>query len=301
MIILNKRLFIIGNGFDLAHNLPTKFNPNFREIAERKESDPLFWELYQSESADIWSDFENLLAKPDFNFLEEIFDAYSPDYMSDSESDRDAIIVEAKISGNLENSLAEFAQNAEFAIDTSAPNKKFVNYFAYNDKFIIFNYTHTLERLYGIEEDSVLHIHGAVGENELILGYPKGNFTPEKYSIDVMDGRSFREESIKDYIESIEDFYVRTAFSELLDKTEGFSKDYDLSELNLFLGDERISSIEVIGHSYRIDFPYFELLNEHFPDILWVLRCYDEDDREAAILLTKRIGIVNYRLVEDGV
>ncbi|WP_274518647.1 AbiH family protein [Streptococcus mutans] len=71
-------LFIIGNGFDLAHGLPTKFNPDFKEIAEKNESNPYFWELYQTEEADIWSDFENLLAKPDFNTLGEVFDDYSP-------------------------------------------------------------------------------------------------------------------------------------------------------------------------------------------------------------------------------
>ena len=29
-----EKLFIIGNGFDLAHNIPTKYNPNFKTIAE---------------------------------------------------------------------------------------------------------------------------------------------------------------------------------------------------------------------------------------------------------------------------
>ena len=34
----------------------------------------------------IWSDFENLLANPDFNSLGEIFTDYVPDYLSDRDS-----------------------------------------------------------------------------------------------------------------------------------------------------------------------------------------------------------------------
>ena len=79
---MKDKLFIIGNGFDIAHNLPTKFDPDFKNIALKYEQDN-FWELYQSRENDIWSDFENLLAHPDFNSLEEIFDGYSPDYLSD--------------------------------------------------------------------------------------------------------------------------------------------------------------------------------------------------------------------------
>ena len=31
------RLFIIGNGFDLAHDMPTRFDPNFKNIAGQIE------------------------------------------------------------------------------------------------------------------------------------------------------------------------------------------------------------------------------------------------------------------------
>ena len=58
---MNNILFIIGNGFDLAHGLPTKFDPDFKVIAEKNESNPYFWELYQSAEPNICSDFENLI------------------------------------------------------------------------------------------------------------------------------------------------------------------------------------------------------------------------------------------------
>lgn len=77
------KLFIIGNGLDLAHNLPTKYNPDFKTIAEGIEQISYFWDMYQSQVAEIWSDFENCLSFPDFNNLEDIFHGYAPDYTSD--------------------------------------------------------------------------------------------------------------------------------------------------------------------------------------------------------------------------
>ena len=71
-----KKLFIIGNGFDREHNLSTAYNPHFKEIAERNEQISYFWDIYQSRGVDIWADFENCLAHPDFNSLEEIFDGF---------------------------------------------------------------------------------------------------------------------------------------------------------------------------------------------------------------------------------
>ena len=38
--------YIIGNGFDLAHQLPTNYKENFKTITEKNESVREFWELY---------------------------------------------------------------------------------------------------------------------------------------------------------------------------------------------------------------------------------------------------------------
>src|SRR5690554_6452385 len=104
-----QKLYLIGNGFDLSHGLPSSFSPHFRDIANRNENNTHFWDLYQTQNSNIWSDFEILLAFPDFNELVQIFCGYIPDYLSDSESDRDAIILQSQISGQLHESLREFA------------------------------------------------------------------------------------------------------------------------------------------------------------------------------------------------
>ena len=151
------RLYIIGNGFDLLHKLPTKFDPDFKNIAEKNEVISQFWSLYSSYGDEIWSDFENILGKPDFNSLEEIFGNYYPNYMSDYESDRDGIISVAEESGKLEQSLEEFAIQAEKSIDQTNAQEKLLNEFRKDDLFITFNYTHMLEKL---QKRKRLRVHG---------------------------------------------------------------------------------------------------------------------------------------------
>lgn len=294
---MKQRLFIIGNGFDLAHGLPTKFNPDFKGIAETNEPESLFWDLYQTKEANIWSDFENLLANPDFNSLQEIFESYAPDYLSDHESDRNSINLQAEISGNLKKSLYEFTLNAEYEIASKDQLPMYTNCFSIGSLFVNFNYTHTLEKLYGIDKSNILHIHGVVNGSELILGYPEGNFGPEKYSVDVtMKGRHFRDEDIIDYIDSIEDYYVRTAFQSLFDKIHDFTKLYNVKLLQKFMRDTQIDEIVVIGHSYNIDYPYFEFLNKQFPKAEWTLCWHNVDDEAVAHFFVDKIGISNYSM-----
>lgn len=146
------KLFIIGNGFDLAHNLPTRFDPHFKNIAKTYENYN-FWDLYQCCEDDIWSDFENLLGHPDFNSLEEMFDGYTPDYSSERESDRDSIITQVQINGNLNDALYEFAEEAEKSLQCTKIDSRITKIIDINAYYISFNYTHTLEKIYNIPSD----------------------------------------------------------------------------------------------------------------------------------------------------
>lgn len=298
-----KRLFIIGNGFDISHGLPTKFNPDFKRIAEYREQDPYFWNIYQSRKADIWSDFENCLANPDFNSLESIFDDYAPDYYSDHERDRTAIITQVDLNGNLIASLYEFANQAEYSLNSALPLSKYSNYFVSSDLFVNFNYTHTLEELYGIDRNQVLHIHGEVGSDNLLLGYPEGQYQPEKYYYDVRQkGRGpYKEVDIETHIEDmfqgeVMDYYTYTAYSLLINKTKSFSKAQQTELLKNFLKNLDVQEIIVLGHSCAIDFPYFEYLNNVYPFAQWDFSPFDDETKYNAENLIAKIGIKNYQI-----
>lgn len=288
------KLYIIGNGFDIAHGLPTNFKPDFKKIAENIESIDCFWDLYQSRNNDIWSDFENLLAHPDFNYLEEIFNNSYPDYSSDHESDRDGIITQVDLHGQLNIALDKFASNAEKKLKEIDKSAAYDELLDKDGHFLTFNYTHTLEKLYDISPQNVLHIHGEFGQKNLLLGYPEGHFDPEEYGFDVTQkGRYYRSLSISEYVDQISDYYTRTAYENLLDKVRGFNKSILISDLQKFLGDFSIRQIHVIGHSYKIDFEYFKYLNEKYPIAEWTFMYHTDEDDGNARKLVSNLSISN--------
>lgn len=297
------RLFVIGNGFDLSHELPTRFDLDFKNIAESFEQNENFWALYQTEKADIWSDFENCLGTPDFNSLEEIFEGYEPDYLSDHESDRDAIITQVDLNTNLAEELYAFAKQAETAINTTSPRSKYCDLFMPDDLFINFNYTHTLEILYHIHPKKVLHIHGEVGKDNLILGYPEGEYNPEKYYYDVRGKGTgpYANLYFEEYIERAAendsiDYYTYTAYTNLAQKVRSFEKKYQIDDLKEFIAGVNIEEIFVIGHSCAIDFPYFNILNNSYPNVQWNFHPYDENTKKCIIKMIRSVGIKYYRI-----
>ena len=297
------RLFVIGNGFDLEHDLPTSYKHHFKKIAEKNEQINYFWDIYQSREPDIWSDFEHSLANPDFNTLEEIFNGYTPDYTSDYEHDRDAIIIQVDLNGLLLESLNKFAKEAEQEVEYCQQLHKYSVLFNENDLFVNFNYTHTLEQIYHINKSKILHIHGEIGRNNLLLGYPKGEYEPEKYYYDVRcKGRGpYISEDIEEHInrmlenESM-DYYTYTAFSLLIEKTKSFSKTPQIEKLIPFLQDTYIDEIVVIGHSCSIDYTYFEYLNKKYPSVLWSFNPHDINTKENIEKLINRIKIKKYKI-----
>lgn len=282
---MHNKLYIIGNGFDLEHKLPTSFDTDFKKIAIHNEIDKSFWDLYQTENVSIWSDFENLLGRPDFNSLEEIFRGYEPNFYSEYEHDRDAIIYIAQSSGNLNKSLYEFAIKADEDIKNHNSLEKYKHLFGKKDIFINFNYTHSLEVLYGIDRNNILHIHGEVGKDNLILGYPEGKFKPERYEYDpTQKGKGhFIKIDINDFIKFAEedellDSYSSRALECLIEKTESFSKAFQKKAISSFLKDKRVDNIVVIGHSCKIDFDYFEYIVSKYPNAQWEFNPYSNDD-----------------------
>ena len=273
-IKMTSKLYVIGNGFDLAHKIPSTFNPDFKNIALKYESGyQCFWDLYQTENENIWSDFENLLSRPDFNVLEDIFEGYAPDYSSDRESDRDDIINQVSINGNLKEAVSEFASKADTYLENVNRMESFEKLLDASGYYISFNYTHTLENVYNIQKKQVLHIHGEVGKNNLELGFPEGNFKPEKYKYDVRQkGKGpYAKYDIDDYVNQIEDYYIATAYRELINKCKSFSKPINVDLLIDFLDKNHVEveTIIVYGHSCAIDFDYFIFLNKKYPNANW--------------------------------
>lgn len=290
---MSETLFIIGNGFDLEHKLPTSYDPDFKEISREFEQLDNFWDLYQSLEENIWSDFENLLAYPDFEQFDCIFEQYFPDYASEYEHDRHSIIHQVELNALLRETLIKFVENAEKNFKSLKQITMYKSIFSSNSKFITFNYTSVLQTLYEIKDENILYIHGRLGE-EMIFGYLSDDFKPEKMQIDLRGkGRGpYSEKEVNEYFATIDDYYVRTAYENFYDKIKSFVKNPRPELIEKFLKNCPITEIKVIGHSCSmIDYIYFKMVANIYPDAIWRFRPFDDNTRSRQIELVSNLRI----------
>lgn len=210
------KLFIIGNGFDLAHGMPTSYKnfhnflqemyPDIDEefaivpeytighhgemIYKKSEVAGYLMNLLSRTIGEDWKDMENALGHLDF-----ADDFYELPARFDHDGDRN-LFHEAYDNEDLAFELSNcvpmisnFFTEWINTIDVSSDKKKptFLSLITpETDYFLSFNYTLTLEKLYGI--NSVCHIHGIQGK-EIIFGHgapplfhdEEGNFHESKF------------------------------------------------------------------------------------------------------------------------
>ena len=192
-------LFVIGNGFDLAHDMKTDFN-HFRDYLNAKYLGKYKNMLYVPESVinnhgeEIQNDDEvislitYLLNKEasydttqqyDWNRLEDIhgkidlfecLDNVEPQY--DKEGDRnysweydnaESVCRNVALSiKSINKFLSEWIHTIKIADSPIEQFKKIIN--PEKDLFFTFNYTQTLEKLYRCSKKNVCHIHGMVSD-----------------------------------------------------------------------------------------------------------------------------------------
>lgn len=268
---MNKNtLFIIGNGFDIYHGLPTS-TCDFCNILSSKYVDGDVGnalEIFMNYGVD-WGEYENSLSMLDLDEIEEQ-NLNMPDYMSDHEGDRDGTIfyMESYLSdlnSVIEESLFEMVGKAnEHLFDKEAIIK---NVFKEKDAVLSFNYTSTLEELYGIQGIPILHIHGYFKNNDkLLFGYREGKNAEEyrKCHFDPLDDSR--------------DYYVDSQREEIVRFYGNWRKNIQLEKLSKFLHNiHNIDQIFVMGHSMSyVDGKYMELIEEIISPSKWYISQYED-------------------------
>lgn len=188
-----KNLFIIGNGFDLAHNLKTSYldfkkyvqknDPQFFEnfyslymySFEREYESPLSTESIHDEYECLWKNIENnmknvneeLILDANLELELEYNDPYSDDCFDTAYESLIPYIkdIPEKLLENLQNWIETIELN-EISKKTKYINN---NYYTQNI-YLTFNYTRVLEEVYEIDSSDICHIHGEVGD-ELVIGH----------------------------------------------------------------------------------------------------------------------------------
>ena len=221
------KLFVIGNGFDLAHRLPTCYECFHDYLRERypdadEEAACVPWSgighhgeeiwdpvevagylmnLLSRTAKEDWSDFEEALGHlnfhDDFSELPEQIDRDGDrNYFHEAYQNED---LASQIAGCVPQICSLFSDWVE-TIDVAGASpiagfQRLIN--PSRDLFLNFNYTQTLEELYGAQ--NVCHIHGTLGE-ELLVGHGAGARFDEDHFSDYIgseDGIEFVQDALR--------------------------------------------------------------------------------------------------------
>lgn len=178
--MINKpTLYIIGNGFDLHHGLPTRYSDFYRYISENYSELEWDFEEYFRMHIDeqyLWKQFESDLSTFDwesffiaFNHTDVGSESFRP---SEAFGLEDELITEAEsIVESIKDAFKEWIESLEYP--ESLTDDVLLAGFQDHSRFITFNYTDTLERYYGISGDDILYIHNKADDfgGELIFGH----------------------------------------------------------------------------------------------------------------------------------
>lgn len=172
-----QKLYIIGNGFDLHHRLPTQYK-DFKAYLKHADSEVYEWVDSYIPADEDWSDLEAALADLDtdniVSELETFLASYSDENWSDSGHHDFQYEVERVANGLSTTLRARFGDWIR-SIDIANPagDQATLKSLDHSAVFLNFNYTSTLTKLYGIPNDNVLYIHGDGAEegSELVLGH----------------------------------------------------------------------------------------------------------------------------------
>lgn len=169
-----KPLFILGNGFDRAHDLKTSYwhfkkwlmtHGRLDVIAELQSLFP----AQQDGEFLLWSQFEKALTLYDKAAVEGW--AWDSLYLAIEEEEDGKETVTS--GGILDTSISDIVRNcfSAWGNDIEINGMRIFDLYC-SAKFITFNYTETLERLYSIPADRILHIHGkAHSDSRIIVGH----------------------------------------------------------------------------------------------------------------------------------
>ncbi len=153
--------------------------------------------------------------------------------------------------------------------------------------FLTFNYTLTLEEVYQIASEKVLHIHGDVENDQgfLVFGHNKNLKAKPKFD---KYGETTRTPFSDSEAIAQQSFYrLQKPVKEIIGENLGFFK-------NL----QGINEIIILGHSLNmIDIPYFEKIKRYVAESSkWKISFYNDGEKASHLIRLQKIGIDEHRI-----
>jgi hypothetical protein len=274
---MGRQLFIIGNGFDLAHGIPSKYSDfgRYLEIVDPKISALIG--KFLSVDDDFWNYFEERLGSFDSDSVIDYAENYLPSYGADDWSDDGhhafEYEIEQIVEGLSKQLRSRFAEWVRRLVMPPPGTFSPVRCIDPDAQFLSFNYTPTLQFLYGVPDLNVTHIHGrSVDENsKIVLGHGW-----ERHGIDLLAAQINEDTDVRvgGGYRLIDDY-----FSETFKPTDKIIEQHR----TFFDTLDGVSEIVVLGHSLsEVDASYiFEILDHINPlTTRWTISYYMDSTKE---------------------
>ena len=142
-------------------------------------------------------------------------------------------------------------------------------------KFLSFNYTRTLEDVYQIKADDILHIHGTIiVDSPLVVGYGESRFEDDEYVPDD---------------DAIDVYLIKNLLSHCRKPVDAILKEPIPQLWFKSLGE--IESVIVYGHSCsKVDKPYFETVANNIKvNASWTFNVHDANKNKSIEKFAKSI------------
>lgn len=297
-----KKLIIIGNGFDLGHNLQTSFqnfidsNPEYSKkyelfhgdnwnCIEQNYADNLISIMQQRDYVDIADELEIAINDIGFNkYGDLVYDQIDSDrYTGELDDIYKNIELLTKLENDFENYLIENYDDNK--LKQVKPRKQVAEILDNSYCVINFNYTSVIEMVYNM--NNVIHIHGSINENNIAIGtgtldsikdsmidniYPTEIPCRDKYDLqeqmfyyeEDMDGNLVEKENIRRLFNEIQDA-IEENEQKLFNLIDKKCKDTLSSreKIKEMLEIEKFDVVFILGHSLsEADLPVFEKINK---------------------------------------
>ncbi|MEB1942258.1 bacteriophage abortive infection AbiH family protein [Xanthomonas campestris] len=250
------KLFVIGNGFDLHHGIPSRFS-NFRNFVENHDTCVFDAVEEYLPVAEGWADLEAALADVDPDQITDDLGHFAPSYSSDDWSDSghhdfqyevDKLV--ERLSTDLRSLFAKWIRQLQIPDRNQIMQP--VEVLDPTGAFLSFNYTGTLTQTYGIPRQQILYIHGyaEMAEDELILGHAWRS--EDRRSLNDRQDVTELDTRLVEVHEILDDYFSKTfkPSDKLIQQHAGFFE---------WLSD--IQDVHLLGHSLsKIDAPYFDAM-----------------------------------------
>ena len=266
------KLYVIGNGFDLHHGLPTSYKAFHKYVQKNHPDIENDFDEYFRFSLDqdgLWADFENGLGS--FNWLS-FFDQHNQtDPLEENFKPGEAFGLEDGLIQEKDELIERIRLAFEewltqISLDSIIKKLEIDS----NSKFLSFNYSLTLEKVYGISSNEVLHIHGEIESNlgSLIFGHDQE-----------------LEEEVEELDENGDSNRTLFSDSENVAKSIYYSfqkpvEDTIEENIEFFESLNNVEEIIILGHSLNsIDIPYFIEIKKYVKNrCIWNVSFYGSDE-----------------------